>query len=93
MGRKKGSLKKRVARWADLAPEAAGSTRMTMIDASSVFLENHRGVLEYTDRRVVLGLEDGQMAINGSDLVLAHFGKDNAAVRGDIVSVVFEKND
>jgi len=84
-------FKKHMAKRAELAPEAAGCMRLVMTDNTSVYVENHKGVAQYTEKRVTLNLENAQIIIGGSALTLEWFGAGVVAVGGEVSSILFEK--
>ena len=77
----------------ELAPEAAGCLRVTLIDNTHAYIENHRGVLEYNTRRVVVRAQDVSVTISGEALTLDRFGREDVAVRGRIMQVQYETAD
>lgn len=85
-------FRNRMIRRAGLAPEAAGASRTVLIDNRSVYLENHKGVKEYTKTRVNIDLGDKNIIIDGRELKLEGFGKNNASVSGTIKAISFENN-
>ena len=74
----------------ELAPEAAGCLRVTLIDNTHAYIENHRGVLEYNTRRVVVRAQDMTLIISGEALTLDRFGREDVSVRGSIMQVQYE---
>ena len=74
----------------ELAPEAAGCLRVTLIDNTHAYIENHRGVLEYNTRRVVVRAQDVNVTISGEALTLERFGREDVSVRGSIAQVQYE---
>ena len=74
----------------ELAPEAVGCLRVTLIDNTHAFIENHRGVIEYTQRRICVRARQLNVTILGQGLVLDRFGRENVAVRGDVFKVEYE---
>lgn len=74
----------------ELAPEAAGCLRVTLIDNTHAYIENHRGVMEYTTRRVIVRAQDVSVTISGEALTLERFGREDVAVRGGITLVQYE---
>ena len=77
----------------ELAPEAAGCLRVTLIDNTHAYIENHRGVLEYTARRVCVRAPQMNVTISGEGLVLDRLGREDVAVSGDIRQVQYETAD
>ncbi len=73
-----------------MAPEAAGCLRITLIDNTHAYIENHRGVLEYTTRRVCVRVQQMNVTISGEGLMLERFGREDVAIRGDIRQVQYE---
>jgi len=83
-------FKKHIVQKFELAPEAAGCLRLTVIDNTNVYIENHKGIAEYTQKKASVYGGAFTVVICGSDLKLERFGRDNVAIRGDIRSVQFE---
>ena len=92
MGLKKkfGGVKKNIVQKFDLAPEAVGCMRLTVIDNTDVYIENHEGVIEYTQKRISINIGSYSLVIAGSGLELEHFGHENIAVKGKILSIQYE---
>ncbi len=84
-------VKKKIVQKFDLAPEAAGCMRLIMIDNTDVYLENHKGVVEYTQKRVNINIGGHNLIIKGDGLTLLRFGRDDAAIKGKIDSIKLEK--
>ncbi len=83
-------IKKSIVQKFELAPEAVGCVRLTVIDNTNVYIENHRGIAEYTQKRASINGGAFMIVITGSDLHLERFGRDNVAISGDIRSVQYE---
>ena len=75
----------------DMAPEAAGSVRLTTLDDTHLRIENYSSVQEYTQKKVRLVAGEFTLVIEGEGLELEAMGKENVAVRGRIGSVRYEK--
>jgi sporulation protein YqfC len=73
-----------------MAPEAVGCLRVTLIDNTHAYIENHRGVLEYTTRRVCVRAQQTNVTVSGEGLMLERFGREDVAIRGDIHEVQYE---
>ena len=56
-----------------------------------VWVENHLGILEYTQRRLSFKTEAGKVVITGEKLLLESMGNGEAKVCGEIASVAFSK--
>lgn len=87
---KKTSIKKGIVQRAGLAPEAVGCVRITMIDNTNLYIENHKNVSEYTRRRVGVYAGPFYITVEGAELELESFGQENVAVKGEITSIKYE---
>ena len=83
-------LRKRIVQKFELAPEAAGCTRLTLIDNTHACIENHSGIAEYTQKRVCIRTRGLCVVISGKGLMLERFGRENVMVSGEIRSVEYE---
>lgn len=83
-------IKKGVVHKFDIAPEAAGCVRLILIDNSHACIENHKGVMEYNQKKVCINAGGLSIAISGSSLVLEHFDSENAVVCGEIKAIQYE---
>jgi len=90
MLKKPRKLTQSIVKRLQMAPEAAGCLRITLIDNTHAFIENHQGVLEYTARRVCVRTPQMNVAISGQRLVLERFGREDVVVRGDIRQLQYE---
>jgi sporulation protein YqfC len=82
---------KRILKQLEMAPEAAGSVRLTALDDTHVCIENYKTVLEYTQKRVKLVAGDFVIVLEGEGLELEAMGRENVAVRGQIGALRYEK--
>lgn len=82
---------KNILKKLEMAPEAAGSVRLTALDDTHLRIENYSSVQEYTQKRVRLVAGEFTLVIEGEGLELEAMGKENVAVRGRIGSVRYEK--
>ncbi len=87
---KGGTFKDRLAGLFELPREIVMDVpRITMIGNLQVTVENHRGVIEYSPERCVIGIHNGQMTIQGRDLVIGIIYEDEITVTGFIGAVQF----
>ena len=71
--------------WAeDLSGQCA---RVTAVGSRSLLVENHTGILEFTDARVRLGTRRGTLCVIGSGLTLCDVRPDALIVRGRVQRV------
>lgn len=64
------------------------AARVTSIGGHMLLVENHTGILEFTDSRIRLSTKCGQLSVEGSDLSLFEARSDMLAIRGHIQNVL-----
>lgn len=67
-----------------------GASRVTVTAGKNVVLENHRGILSYSEENIVIRLQRGKLAINGNTLRLAAMTADRVFITGRIQSMEWE---
>jgi sporulation protein YqfC len=63
--------------------------RITMIGQLHIYIENHRGLLVYSDKELRLLLKSGQLLIKGKDFVLKTMLPEEILLEGVIEHVYF----
>ncbi|MGR3765077.1 sporulation protein YqfC [Rossellomorea sp. NS-SX7] len=63
--------------------------RVTMIGQIHIYIENHRGLLTFTDREVRLLLKQGQLLIRGEQFVIKMILPEEILLQGKIVEVTY----
>jgi sporulation protein YqfC len=63
--------------------------RITMIGQFQMYIENHRGVLHFSDKELRLLLTKGQLIIKGNNLVIRAILPEEVLVEGIIHQVIF----
>ncbi|MEL3972866.1 sporulation protein YqfC [Rossellomorea oryzaecorticis] len=66
--------------------------RVTMIGQIHIYIENHRGLLTFTDREVRLLLKQGQLLIRGEQFVIKMILPEEILLQGKIVEVTYLEN-
>ncbi|WP_064091449.1 sporulation protein YqfC [Rossellomorea aquimaris] len=61
--------------------------RITMIGQIHIYIENHRGLLTFTDREVRLLLKQGQLLIKGEQIVIKMILPEEILLQGKITEV------
>jgi sporulation protein YqfC len=63
--------------------------RITMIGQIHIYIENHRGLLSFTDKELRLLLKQGQLLIKGSAFVIKTILPEEILLEGKIDQVVY----
>lgn len=88
MGRTRGAkrdIKKRVSDLLDLPEDILMDLpRLSLVGNVDLTVSNHRGVVEYTPAKVVIGVYGGQVEVSGEDLVISHVLPEEIRVVGKI---------
>jgi sporulation protein YqfC len=63
--------------------------RITMIGQIHVYVENHRGLLSFTDKELRLLLKQGQLLIKGKGFVIKTILPEEILLQGKIDQVIY----
>lgn len=63
--------------------------RITMIGQLHIYIENHRGVLKFTNIELRLLLEQGQLIIKGNNFVIKTILPEELLLEGTIEQVIY----
>jgi sporulation protein YqfC len=63
--------------------------RITMIGQIHVYIENHRGLLAFTDKELRLLLQQGQLLIKGKSFVIKTILPEEILLEGKIDQVIY----
>ena len=80
---------KKLAKALDLPEQAFGQCRVTVCGQERLWVENHRGLLEYGQTRIRFARQQGELAIIGKDLSLEQSGLGQAQVCGRIFALSY----
>lgn len=58
--------------------------RLTMVGNMQLYIENHRGVIQFTDNSLKLALGKGRLEVYGNDLTIRAILTEEVLVEGDI---------
>ncbi len=64
--------------------------RLTLIGNLQCYLENHRGIIEYTDERVRVSVNGGEITVSGQRLVIRYLENEEIAIDGTILSMTYD---
>jgi len=82
---KRKRLRKRFLQALDLPLDADGDVlKITMVADTDLLIENHRGVVRYTETLIRLHSDHGIIRIEGNDLQLSEFAMERAYIRGSV---------
>lgn len=83
-------LKQLITRRMDLPEDVMMDLpRITMIGQLHIYIENHRGLLTFSDKEVRLMLKQGQLLIRGSDFVIKTILPEEILLEGRIEQVLY----
>ncbi|PGL72631.1 MULTISPECIES: sporulation protein YqfC [Bacillaceae] len=63
--------------------------RITMLGQLHIYIENHRGLLVYSDNELRLLMKQGQLLIKGKDFILKTMLPEEILLEGEIEHVYF----
>lgn len=63
--------------------------RITMIGTLHIYIENHSGLLTFTDKEIRILLKQGQLLIKGSNFVMKAILPEELLVEGKIDQVIY----
>lgn len=63
--------------------------KIVLVGNLQVFIENHRGIVEYTAVKVRVQVGEGEVGIAGANLMLRNIKTDEICVEGQIKSLIF----
>lgn len=64
--------------------------KVSIIGDLGVLIQNHRGLIQYSPEKIVIGVGKGQIAILGRSLEIEEVSKEDMIVRGTLSSVQME---
>lgn len=64
--------------------------RLTVVGNLQCYVENHRGVIEYTAERIRISVNGGEVIVAGEGLVIRYMANEEIAIDGSIESVKYE---
>lgn len=84
----KGGLKAIISDFFELPREVIMDLpRLTLAGNMQIYLENHRGVIAYDERRVRIGVKNGEIVIRGGNLQIKNLMAEELMIKGRIEGV------
>lgn len=65
--------------------------KITVIGDIQIYIENHKGIIEYTSNLVRISTALGQLVIVGEDLILRNIGLEEIYLDGHIKKIKFAR--
>lgn len=66
-----------------------GACMLSVTGNREVFIENYRGILEYTDTCILLQTKTGQVRLQGCGLTIAYYTNEDMKICGCITGIIF----
>lgn len=63
--------------------------RITMIGQLHIYIENHKGLINFTNKELRLHMKNGQLLVRGKDFVIKTILPDEILLEGEIEGVNF----
>ncbi|MGM9987900.1 MAG: sporulation protein YqfC [Bacillaceae bacterium] len=74
----------------DLPPDTfLDLPRITMVGQIHIYIENHRGLLQFSESEIRIALKQGQLLIKGNELVIRAILSEELLVEGTIHNVIY----
>jgi len=67
-----------------------GLPRMTLVGNLQLLVENHRGVIVYSDRVIRIGVSNGELVIKGQELQIKNLYAGELMINGIIEGLEYE---
>lgn len=78
------------ANWLDLPQDTLSDTpRLAMIGNRHLIVENHRGIVHFSNELVRLALTNGELEISGSELVIRVIWTEEIRIEGIIRNITY----
>ena len=66
-----------------------GDILISITGMREVFIENYKGIVEYTDTYILLASKNGQVAFSGKHLTITYYTNDEMKIEGTFDSIKF----
>jgi len=76
---------KKLAQMIDLPPDITSDIpRMTLFGNLKLYIENHRGIVHFSENQLKLALSKGALELNGQDLIIRAISAEEIWIEGVI---------
>ena len=80
-----------LATWLDLPTDVMLDwPRVSLLGKRQLYIENHKGILSFSDKAVTVRAADSTIKISGSRLEIKEFTKDLIIIAGHLKGVIYE---
>jgi sporulation protein YqfC len=88
----KRSMKNRIAESFELPKEVIlDIPKIRLLGNNELYLENHKGIVEYTSDSIRINVKSGLVKISGSNLQLKEISNESVVVLGNIIGLEYIK--
>lgn len=85
------TLKERIITTMDIPKDVVlGKVLLTVLENTEICIENYRGIIEYTDKRIRVQTKGKQIIINGKRLWIESYSNDEMKIKGYISSIEYK---
>ena len=85
-------MRKRLAEAAGLPKDVVlGVSVLTMLGNGEIYIENYRGIIEYTETLIRVQTKETQIRLSGRCLQIAYYTNDEMKITGTVSSIEFCK--
>ena len=90
--KKEKNVKRKITELLELPREVTLNVpRVTMLGAEIMLIENHKGIVEYDNKRIRINTEIGIIKIDGEKLFIKEITSEDIMVNGNICLIEFVK--
>lgn len=66
--------------------------KISICGDKEIFIENHKGLIEYSDTVVRMKMNDGIVCVHGTDMRIVVMQYDRMVINGNFAGVTYEKS-
>ncbi|MBZ4653761.1 MAG: sporulation protein YqfC [Bacillota bacterium] len=86
------NVQQKIAHYLDIPKEIIlDLPKITLIGDIQLYIENHRGIIEYTSEKIRIAIAIGELEIGGEKLVIRNITREEMYLDGHIKSVQFNR--
>ena len=66
-----------------------GLAIVNIVGQSELYIENHRGIIEYNNDKIVIQTKSSKIEIIGKNLLIVRFSNDDMKINGNILEIKY----